>query len=103
MAVARESDGVLLVVDAHGTHRGALLHTREQLDQSGANMIGAIMNDFDPAKARAYGNRYYGRYYYPYSYTYGGRYGYAAYSAEPENGSSRAPREVPLEVTEHGS
>ena len=46
---------------------------------------------------------YYGRYYYPYSYTYGGRYGYAAYSAEPENGSSRAPREVPLEVTEHGS
>lgn len=102
MAIARDSDAVVLVVDAHGTHRGALAHAREQLESAGANLVGAIMNDFDPSKAKAYGSRYYGRYYYPYGYRYsygygGGRYGYGA---EPENGSRRPRREVPAELSE---
>jgi Mrp family chromosome partitioning ATPase len=91
-------DGVLLVVDAHRTHRGALAQVREQLEQSGASVVGAIMNNFDPAKAKMYRGRNYGRYYpygYRYSYSYGGRYGYAG---EPDNGSTAA--QVPLGTVE---
>jgi Mrp family chromosome partitioning ATPase len=83
-------DGVLLVVDAHNSHRGALAQAREQLEQSGANVMGAVMNNFDATKAKKYGNRYDGRYY-PYGYRYGyayGRYGYGGDAADVGNGAA---------------
>lgn len=92
LALAPLVDGVLLVADSERTSRGAVAHAREQLDQAGAMVFGAVLNNFDPAKARAY--RYAG--YYPYQYRYL-RYGYGTpYGQAPENGETR--REQPLEL-----
>ena len=66
-------DGVLFVSDADGTSRGAVAHAREQMDQVNAPVIGAILNNFDPTRARYYGY-YYG--YRGYRYRYGADYGY---------------------------
>ena len=104
LSIARAADGVLLVIDAHNSHRGALAAARDQLEQSGATILGAVMNNFDPARAKKYGSRYYGRYSpygYRYSYAYGG-YGYGGEPA-PGNGARRAPREAPFEATDRGT
>jgi capsular exopolysaccharide synthesis family protein len=77
-------DGVLFVADSDNTSRSAVAHAREQLDQVGAVLIGSVLNNFDPAKAKAY--RHYG-YYGPYRGY--GRYGYAYYGASLENGDVR--------------
>lgn len=61
------SDGVIIVADAHNSSRGAVEHTREQLDQVGAGIVGCVFNNFDPSQAKYY--PYDKRYYY-YSYTY---------------------------------
>ncbi len=61
------SDGVVIVADAHNSSRGAVEHTREQLDQVGAAIIGCVFNNFDPSQAKYY--PYDKRYYYS-SYTY---------------------------------
>ena len=95
LSIARAADGVLLVIDAHNSHRGALAQARDQLEQSGATVLGAVMNNFDPARAKKYGSRYYGRYFpggYRYSYSYGG-YGYAGEVAE--NGSGGRGAQLP--------
>jgi capsular exopolysaccharide synthesis family protein len=73
LALAPLVDGVLFVADAEKTSRSAVAHAREQLEQVGAVMIGSVLNNFDPSKAKAY--RYYG-YYSAYGYRYG-RYGYS--------------------------
>lgn len=77
-------DGVLFVADSDHTSRSAVAHSREQLEQVGAVVIGSVLNNFDPAKARAY--RHYG-YYGPYRGY--GRYGYAYYGPSLENGELR--------------
>lgn len=59
-------DAVLLVADSENTTRGAITHAREQLAQVDARVIGAVLNNFDPSKAKAY--PYYYRYYYTYRY-----------------------------------
>jgi capsular exopolysaccharide synthesis family protein len=53
-------DAVVLVADAERTSRGALSHARKQLDQVRAEVVGAVLNNLDPSKARTY----------PYSYRY---------------------------------
>jgi succinoglycan biosynthesis transport protein ExoP len=55
-------DGVLLVADAGKTSRGSVGHARIQLDQVSANVVGAVLNNFDFTKAQAY--KYYYQYYY---------------------------------------
>src|SRR5207237_6293898 len=52
LAIAPLVDGVLFVVDADNTHRGAVIQAREQLEQVGASVIGGVLNNFDPSKAR---------------------------------------------------
>ncbi len=86
LALAPLVDGVLFVADAERTSRSAVSHAREQLEQVGATVIGSILNNFDPSKARGY--RYHG-YFVPYRYRYG--YGsYATYGAPyEENGGRR--------------
>jgi non-specific protein-tyrosine kinase len=57
-------DAALFVADAEQTSRGAVVHARNQLEQVNVKVIGAVLNNFDPARARAPG------YYYSYYYTY---------------------------------
>ncbi len=64
LALVPLADAVLLVADAERTSRGVVAHARAQLDQVQAPVIGAIINNFDPSKARAYS------YYYAYDYAY---------------------------------
>jgi polysaccharide biosynthesis transport protein len=58
LILAPKSDGVLVVADAGSTTREALRHAREQLDHVGANVVGGILNNLDPATARGYGGAY---------------------------------------------
>jgi hypothetical protein len=51
-----------MVADARTTPRGALAHAREQLEQVGANVVGGVLNNFDPSRARYY-SHYHGSYY----------------------------------------
>ena len=48
VSLASRCDGVLMVADARTTARGALAHAREQLQQVGANIVGGVLNNFDP-------------------------------------------------------
>lgn len=64
ITLAPMADGVLLVADAQNTHRGAVEHAREQIDRVHARVIGAVLNNFDPAKAGA--QAYYYQDYYAY-------------------------------------
>lgn len=66
LVLAPKSDGVLVVVDAGTTTRGAVAHSREQLEQVGANIVGGVLNDYDPQRGKYYPN-YYG---YDHSYRY---------------------------------
>jgi receptor protein-tyrosine kinase len=75
LVVAPRTDGVLIVADVQATARGAVAHVREQLEQVGSNIVGAVFNNFDPSAAR------YRPYRYRYSYTY--RY---------EEGTEKQPR-----------
>jgi Mrp family chromosome partitioning ATPase len=85
LALVPLTDGVLFVADSEKTPRSAVTQTRDLLEQVGATIFGALLNDFDPRKAKAY------RYTDPYaSYRYRyGSYGYdsAAYELGHENGS----------------
>jgi Mrp family chromosome partitioning ATPase len=64
LVLAPKVDGVLIVADAETTHRAAVAHLREQLEQVGGSVVGAVLNNFDPARARYYPS------YYRYTYTY---------------------------------
>jgi capsular exopolysaccharide synthesis family protein len=66
LALAPFADGVILVADAEHTSRHAVAQARHQLDQVNAHVIGAMLNNFDPSRARAY--PYYYQYYYTYRY-----------------------------------
>ena len=68
MIVAPRVDGVVVVVDADTTTGGAASHAIDQLEQVGGNVIGSVLNRFDPSKARYYS--YAGRYAYAYRYHY---------------------------------
>jgi capsular exopolysaccharide synthesis family protein len=74
-------DGVVFVADASQTHRGAVEEARDQLLQVNARIIGAALNNFDPRKTAAYGNRY------GYSYRYA--YKYVASTPVSGNGAGR--------------
>jgi capsular exopolysaccharide synthesis family protein len=93
MAVAAVADGVLVVADSQTTSRGAIAHARELLDQLQAPVIGAVLNNFDPSKARSYGPYYYYYGYYPYRYGRGYQYGEAYRPAsEQRNGEATTSR-----------
>ena len=77
LALAPLVDGVLFVADAEETSRGAVSQARDELEQLDASIIGAVLNNFDPAKAKAYASGYGGGYYY-----YGKRGYYRAYGHE---------------------
>jgi capsular exopolysaccharide synthesis family protein len=61
-----KADGVVVIADATSTHRGAVSRTREQLEQVGARIVGCVLNNVDPNKAKYYPSSY--GYYQSYSY-----------------------------------
>jgi succinoglycan biosynthesis transport protein ExoP len=67
LAMAPFLDAALFVADAEASTRGAVTHSRTQLEQVDARLIGAILNNFDPSKGRL--SPYYYSYYYQYRYT----------------------------------
>ena len=60
--LARQVDGVLLVLQAGRTRREAAQRALESLQKVGANVIGAVLNDV--SRARGSGRYYYHGYYY---------------------------------------
>jgi capsular exopolysaccharide synthesis family protein len=72
MTLAQRVDAVLFVADAERTTRGAVDLAIRQLDQVRAHVIGAVLNNFDPSKARTYSYDYG---YYSYEYRDRGRPG----------------------------
>jgi capsular exopolysaccharide synthesis family protein len=59
-------DAALFVADAEHTTRSAVIHARNQMEQVNASIIGAVLNNFDPSKAKS--SPYYYSYYYTYKY-----------------------------------
>ncbi|HKN49912.1 MAG TPA: polysaccharide biosynthesis tyrosine autokinase [Actinomycetota bacterium] len=53
------TDGVIYVMNAENSSRSAMLHARDQLENAGAAIIGAIYNNFDPTGRGSYGSYYY--------------------------------------------
>jgi capsular exopolysaccharide synthesis family protein len=60
--LGKSADGVLMVVRAGKTERGAAQHAVQQLNNVGARILGAVLNDPD-AKVPRYGGYYYYDYY----------------------------------------
>jgi capsular exopolysaccharide synthesis family protein len=61
LVLAPMVDGVVFVADAHDTPRAGVLQARAQLDQVGARLLGAVLNDVEASGA---GYAYYGQYVY---------------------------------------
>lgn len=83
VAMSSMCDGVLFVVRAGQSERGAVIHGMEQLKYAGANVIGFVFNGVTSETASGYGKyryRKYARYgrYGKYR-RYGYRYGYTGY------------------------
>lgn len=84
VALSSQCDGVLFVVRADQSERGAVIYGMEQLEYAGANVIGFVFNCATSETTKGYGKyRYrkfaaYGRYgkYSRYGYKYGYGYGY---------------------------
>lgn len=69
VALSSQCDGVLYVVRAGQTERGAVLHGMEQLEYAGANVLGFVFNGATSETVRGYGKYRYRK------YAHYGRYG----------------------------
>ena len=67
--LSRMADGVILVARADETTKQALAASKKNLEDVNANILGVVLNDFNP-RVHAYGG-YYRGYYRGYSYKYG--------------------------------
>ena len=88
VALSSQCDGVLFVVRAGQSERGAVIHAMQQLSYGKANVIGFVFNGVTAETTSGYGKyrykkygtyrRYsrYGRYGHRYGYQYGYGYGY---------------------------
>lgn len=95
VALSSQCDGVLFVVRADQSERGAVIHGMEQLEYAGANILGFVFNGVTAETASGYGkyrfrkyarnNRGYNKFY---------RYGYGNYSYR--NAPNDIPREQPV-------
>jgi capsular exopolysaccharide synthesis family protein len=99
LVLAPRCDGVLIVADGQSTRRAAVAHAREQLEQVGANIIGSVLNDFDPSQARY---EYYQKYYYSSSSSYYGSHEWIEPEGPPHagNGAPQLGDEPPAPRTE---
>ena len=67
VVLAPQSDGVLFVIRAGRSERGAVIHAVEQLEYAKAKIIGFVLNCID----RTDGNSHYKKYRYSDYYRYG--------------------------------
>lgn len=102
VALSSKCDGVLFVVRADQSERGAVIHGMEQLEYAGANVLGFVFNGVTSETAAGYGkyrfrkyarNSRYGRY-----YRYGSRYGYGGYAYGGNTYGNYGHRSVPEEA-----
>ena len=84
VVLAPQSDGVLFVVRANQSERGAVIHAVEQLEYAQVKLLGFVLNGVELEKT-SYG---YGRYRYRKHGYYGYDYGYGA-SAERKQAAGR--------------
>jgi len=92
VVLAPLTDGVLFVVKADQSERGAVMHALEQMEYAKAKVLGYVFNGMNPESGSGYGKyRYskYGRYGYGYK-RYGYRYGYG-YQTKSDPTVSEAP------------
>ncbi len=61
-ALAPLTDGVLVVVDPGRVERGPIEHARQEIQLTGAPVIGVVVNRYDPRRFRRYGSAYAYRY-----------------------------------------
>jgi len=101
VVLAPQCDGVLFVIRANRSERGAVIHAVEQLEYSKAKLLGFVLNGVDLENSNyGYGKYRYKRYkrygYGKYGYgKYGyGHYGYGGYGY---GYSSRSKHEVPTD------
>lgn len=88
--LSRYVDGVILVARAGVTTKQALSASKRILDDVNANILGAILNDYDARKDSGYGS--YGKYGYGGYGKYGyGKYGYGKYGYGGYDRSTKAP------------
>lgn len=82
VVLAPKSDGVLFVVRAGQSERGAVAHAVEQLEYAQAKLLGFVLDDvsgssggygYNKYKYKRYGRYGYGRYGYGYGYGYSSR------------------------------
>lgn len=96
VVLAPLSDGVLFLVRANRSERGAVIHAVEQLEYAKTKILGFVLNDVDMEKTHyGYGHRYkrYSRYR---QYGYGYGYGYG-YSSRPVDRSEASRAENGME------
>lgn len=104
VALSSQCDGVLFVVRAGQSERGAVIHAMEQLAYSKANVIGFVFNEVTSETTSGYGKyryqkyRRYGRRYGHYG-GYGYRYGYGSGYGYSYNYSSLLARNKPTQET----
>ena len=105
VALSSQCDGVIYVVRAGQTERGAVLHGMEQLKYAGANVLGFVFNGATADTVRGYGKyryrkfAYYGKYgkygkYSRYGYRYGYGYGYGYGYHSLRNDKSSKPQQT---------
>lgn len=112
VALSSKCDGVLFVVRADQSERGAVIHGMDQLEYAGANVLGFVFNGVTSETAAGYGKyrfrKYarssrYSRYYrygsrYGYGYGYGGNaygnYGYRSMPEEPAHEAQTPERKI---------
>jgi capsular exopolysaccharide synthesis family protein len=93
LALAPLVDGVLLVADAGKSTRAAVIQARDQLEQSGGQLLGGVLTNLDPSKTVYY-------------YYQGSGYPPASPVVEPERTTitEESPRqEVVIAVSEAGN
>ncbi|MEZ5353434.1 MAG: polysaccharide biosynthesis tyrosine autokinase [Bryobacteraceae bacterium] len=66
-AVAFHADGTILVVRSGKTTRDAASMAKQQLEADGRQVVGVVLNDWDPGQSGAYGYDNYGDYYRAYT------------------------------------
>jgi capsular exopolysaccharide synthesis family protein len=81
LILSRCTDGLVIVIGAEMVPRGAVRHTLERVAESGARILGLVLNRAQIKRQGYYYGKYYGHYY--------GHY-YGRYPQEPQGGAKVA-------------
>jgi capsular exopolysaccharide synthesis family protein len=57
--IASRVSGTVLVIDASTTARSASVHARDQVERAGGELVGVVLNSFDPSSSPYYAPYYY--------------------------------------------